>query len=291
MRYKYLLLLLALLALNTPISAEYFRHIGLSEGLTQPSVMSIHQDQLGRMWFGTREGINLYDGKQITAFKGWCNASNDSAPIWLGNEVSSIVEDKQGNIFFLVDDDIIKFDIQTEQFSRLSKGSRIPVLTSLEGDLWYMRHDSLFKHSSGVTVKSIFEDAKIVYYKAGAAQSIATVGADNYIAPLTGAADKRAGLALVFNGKEIAVAGTDMAIDGITLTTNDPSSATEVKVEYKNTEASKGTVVAPKGTAADKDAKGVSITDMKSGEKGTLVVTFTDKNGVVTTSTIDYQYN
>ncbi len=142
-----------------------------------------------------------------------------------------------------------------------------------------------------VTVKSIFEDAKIVYYKAGAAQSIATVGADNYIAPLTGAADKRTGLALVFNGKEIAVAGTDMAIDGITLTTNDPSDATEVKVEYDNTEASKGTVVDPTGTAADKDAKGVSITDMKSGEKGTLVVTFTDKNGVVTTSTIDYQYN
>ena len=142
-----------------------------------------------------------------------------------------------------------------------------------------------------VTVKSIFEDAKIVYYKAGAAQSIATVGADNYIAPLTGAADKRTGLALVFNSKEIAVAGTDMAIDGIKLTTSDPSDATEVKVEYKNTEASKGTVVDPTGTAAGKDAKGVSITGMKSGEKGTLVVTFTDKNDVVTTSTIDYQYN
>ena len=141
-----------------------------------------------------------------------------------------------------------------------------------------------------VTVKSIFEDAKIVYYKAGAAQSIATVGADNYIAPLTGAADKRTGLALVFNGKEIAVAGTDMKIDGIKLTTSDPSDATEVKVEYSNTEASKGTVVDPTGTTG-KDAKGVSITDMKSGEKGTLVVTFTDKNGVVTTSTIDYQYN
>jgi signal peptidase I len=142
-----------------------------------------------------------------------------------------------------------------------------------------------------VTVKSIFEDAKIVYYKAGAAQSIATVGADNYIAPLTGAADKRTGLALVFNGKEIAVAGTDMAIDGITLVSTTPDAATKVQVAYKNTEASKGTVVAPTGTAASKDAKGVSITDMKSGEKGTLVVTFTDKNGVVTTSTIDYQYN
>ena len=142
-----------------------------------------------------------------------------------------------------------------------------------------------------VTVKSIFEDAKIVYYKAGAAQSIATVGADNYIAPLTGAADKRTGLALVFNGKEIAVAGTDMAIDGITLVSTTPDDATEVQVAYKNTEASKGTVVAPTGTAASSNAKGVSITDMRSGEKGTLVVTFTDKNGVVTTSTIDYQYN
>ena len=67
--------------------------------------------------------------------------------------------------------------------------------------------------------------------------------------------------------------------------------ATEVKAEYKNTEASKGTVVAPTGTVTTKDAKGVSVTDMKSGEKGTLVVTFTDKNDVVTTSTIDYQYN
>ena len=142
-----------------------------------------------------------------------------------------------------------------------------------------------------VTVKSIFEDAKIVYYKAGAAQSIATVGADNYIAPLTGAADKRTGLALVFNGKEIAVAGTDMAIDGITLISTTPDAATKVQVAYKNTEASKGTVVAPTGTAAGKDVKGVSITGMKSGEKGTLVVTFTDKNDVVTTSTIDYQYN
>lgn len=116
-----------------------------------------------------------------------------------------------------------------------------------------------------VTVKSIFEDAKIVYYKAGAAQSIATVGADNYIAPLTGAADKRAGLALVFNGKEIAVAGTDMKIDGITLVSATPDAATKVQVAYSNTEASKGTVVAPTGTS--KDAKGVSITDMKSGER------------------------
>lgn len=62
-----LLLLLAVL----PLRAEYFRHIGLSDGLTQPSVMAIFQDRLERMWFGTREGINRYDGTRVTPFKGW----------------------------------------------------------------------------------------------------------------------------------------------------------------------------------------------------------------------------
>ena len=95
MRYKYLLLLLALLALNTPISAEYFRHIGLSEGLTQPSVMSIHQDQLGRMWFGTLEGLSCYDGNSMTVYK----PSQDSVRSFLGNNVDNLVSDKQGNLF------------------------------------------------------------------------------------------------------------------------------------------------------------------------------------------------
>jgi hypothetical protein len=186
----------------------------------------------------------------------------------------SVTDGKIADADELIDDNKVKYNT-------LAATASIELVADIE--------DLTVSKDFTVTVKSIFEDAKIVYYKAGAAQSIATVGADNYIAPLTGAADKRAGLALVFNGKEIAVAGTDMAIDGIKLTTNDPSDATEVKVEYDNTDASKGKVVAP--TETGKDAKGVSITDMKSGEKGTLVVTFTDKNGVVTTSTIDYQYN
>lgn len=75
--------------------AEYFRRIGLAEGMSSPSVMAIYQDQLGRMWFGTREGINLYDGGQITVFKGWMRASEqDTASVWLGNEVSAITGDR-----------------------------------------------------------------------------------------------------------------------------------------------------------------------------------------------------
>lgn len=149
MKYKYLLLLITLLVSNNLIFAEYFRQIGLSEGLTQPSVMAIYQDQLGRMWFGTREGINRYDGRQITPFKGWSGSPEVSSSVWLGNEVSSITADKSGNLFFLIDKDIIKFDIRSEKFSRLSQNARIPVLASFEGEIWYMKYDSLFYYPAG----------------------------------------------------------------------------------------------------------------------------------------------
>lgn len=149
MKYKYLLLLITLLVSNNLIFAEYFRQIGLSEGLTQPSVMAIYQDQLGRMWFGTREGINRYDGRQITPFKGWSGSPEVSSSVWLGNEVSSITADKSGNLFFLIDKDIIKFDIRSEKFSRLSQNARIPVLASFGGEIWYMKYDSLFYYPAG----------------------------------------------------------------------------------------------------------------------------------------------
>lgn len=157
MKCRCWLLLFVMLVFRISVSAEYFRQIGLSEGLTQPSVMAIYQDQLGRMWFGTREGINRYDGEEVTAFKGWVRSSgeglsgNDSS-VWLGNEVSSIVSDKQGNLFFLIDDDLIKFDIRTEKFSRLTNETNIRVLASFDGDVWYTRHDSLFCYTSGSEV-------------------------------------------------------------------------------------------------------------------------------------------
>ncbi|WP_185154453.1 hybrid sensor histidine kinase/response regulator transcription factor [Fulvivirga sp. M361] len=46
-----------------------FERIGLEDGLSQISVMAITQDKYGAVWLGTRNGLNRYDGKQITAFK------------------------------------------------------------------------------------------------------------------------------------------------------------------------------------------------------------------------------
>ena len=144
MKLRYFSFLILFLLFASSLRAEYFRYIGLSEGLTQLSVMAIHQDKLGRMWFGTMEGISQYDGNRVRVFKGWAKAVGDEAPVWLGNKVSYIVGDSQDNIYFCIDNDLVRYDIHTEKFVRLSDDYNIQILTSFEGQVWYMQHDSLY---------------------------------------------------------------------------------------------------------------------------------------------------
>ena len=39
------------------------------DGLSQSSVIAIHQDAIGQMWFGTRDGLNKYDGSRFTVYR------------------------------------------------------------------------------------------------------------------------------------------------------------------------------------------------------------------------------
>ncbi|MFP4289405.1 MAG: two-component regulator propeller domain-containing protein [Bacteroidales bacterium] len=45
-----------------------FSHLTTKDGLSQNSVLCIHQDSYGFMWFGTRDGLNLYDGITFKTF-------------------------------------------------------------------------------------------------------------------------------------------------------------------------------------------------------------------------------
>jgi ligand-binding sensor domain-containing protein/class 3 adenylate cyclase/predicted metal-dependent HD superfamily phosphohydrolase len=45
-----------------------FRHLTIKDGLSQSDVLTIHQDAKGLMWFGTQDGLNLYDGFDFHVF-------------------------------------------------------------------------------------------------------------------------------------------------------------------------------------------------------------------------------
>ena len=55
-----------------------FEHLDINSGLSQNHIMCILQDSRGFMWFGTRDGLNRYDGYQFTIYK---NDRKDSASI------------------------------------------------------------------------------------------------------------------------------------------------------------------------------------------------------------------
>jgi len=71
------------------------KNITTVNGLSQSSVIAIHQDLNGQMWFGTRDGLNRYDGSGITVFR---NNPKDTLSI-CNNDILSIEGDKTGNIW------------------------------------------------------------------------------------------------------------------------------------------------------------------------------------------------
>lgn len=122
-------------------NAIYFRHIGMQEGLSQLSVMAIYQDKLGRMWFGTEEGLNVYDGIRTIAYKG--TDYRTSGNFIIGNKIHYITGDKEGNVYFNADNALYRYDIFSQQFSRLIKNG-VHALLSHEGNIWVGINDSIY---------------------------------------------------------------------------------------------------------------------------------------------------
>jgi signal transduction histidine kinase/ligand-binding sensor domain-containing protein/DNA-binding response OmpR family regulator len=73
----------------------HFRHLSIDDGLSQNAVLSILQDSHGYMWFGTKDGLNRYDGYNFRIFQ---NDTHDSASI-SSNYICSIFEDSRGKIW------------------------------------------------------------------------------------------------------------------------------------------------------------------------------------------------
>ncbi len=117
----------------------YFDHITVKEGLSQSSVLSIHQDQLGFMWFGTRDGLNRYDGY---SFKIYRNQVGDTTSI-SGNIIKDIKKDTEGNIWIANDKGLSRYDSGQEIFMNYFIDTTIytnPVIDVIyinkENDIW-----------------------------------------------------------------------------------------------------------------------------------------------------------
>jgi two-component system, sensor histidine kinase ChiS len=87
---------LCLLASETLISQQLsFRHLTIDDGLSQNAVFSILQDSRGFMWFGTKDGLNRYDGRNFVIYR---HNPFDTTSI-SDAFVTKLMEDSRGDIW------------------------------------------------------------------------------------------------------------------------------------------------------------------------------------------------
>ncbi len=76
-----------------------FHRLMLEDGLSQSSIVSLHQDSRGFIWMGTQDGLNRYDGSKFLTYKTdpdrrhslsdpniTCIAEDADGDLWLGTE-------------------------------------------------------------------------------------------------------------------------------------------------------------------------------------------------------------
>lgn len=100
---------------SVPHTTLRFERISVDEGLPHPTVLSVIQDRLGFIWFGTQDGLCRYDGYEFTTFR---HDSDDSLSISNSN-IFALFEDDAGYIWAGTDGGgLNRFDPQTETFTQ-----------------------------------------------------------------------------------------------------------------------------------------------------------------------------
>lgn len=123
--------------INNATNNIKFKH--LSAGLSQSTVTCMLQDRKGFMWFGTRNGLNRYDGVEFTTYE---NLNEDSTSL-SHSYISYLYEDRTGNLWVgTLEGGLNLYDRDTETFTHFRHSKTNPTSLSFN------------------SVTCIYEDAK-----------------------------------------------------------------------------------------------------------------------------------
>lgn len=112
---NYLLLLSICVVRAQERSDFYFAHVNGENGLSASNVKAVLQDSYGFMWFGTKNGLNRYDGTSILQFD--CDDLEEGT----GNHnIGALLRIKKG-IYGLVQTEEFIYIIRRSMYLNVSK--------------------------------------------------------------------------------------------------------------------------------------------------------------------------
>lgn len=92
-----------------------FKNIGTNDGLSQRSVVTIAQDNQGFIWFGTRYGLNKFNGSEFQVYN---YNSNDEKSL-SHNRITSLRVDSAGKLWVATESGLNLYHPEEDNFTRL----------------------------------------------------------------------------------------------------------------------------------------------------------------------------
>ena len=145
-RFIFCTLLLYFYIGQTYSQQYWFNHITTNDGLSHISANDIYQDEIGRMWFATRAGLNCYDGNKIKTYR-----SNTQKDKQLNiSLINNITGDKNGHLYLRTHQSFIKFDMQTETFTTIIKNN-VSAIYQGKNQTWLCVGDTIYQYHPGTS--------------------------------------------------------------------------------------------------------------------------------------------
>lgn len=139
---KYLAILLIFVSAVLSAQNIHFQTIGVENGISQPTVTSIYQDEFGIIWVGTKDGLNRYNGTDFYIFR---PKENDKNSLY-NNNIGTICGDRNGHIYIRCKYAVVEYDIRKDVFHTI-RDNNILAIHYGNSRLWACTRDSLFTYN------------------------------------------------------------------------------------------------------------------------------------------------
>lgn len=163
----------------------YFKHYKVENGMSNNTVLASIQDKDGFLWFGTKDGLNRFDGYHFKTFRSGKDPKTSLGSnyiqslhefknyIWVGtdkglysydkklekfnfineainNRINDIDNDLKNNLWFISIGTLIKYNVETKE-TRMFDGRNSFYATSIacdkNGVIWVSSYDDLYRYS------------------------------------------------------------------------------------------------------------------------------------------------